>query len=279
MQLIWCLLSNFYLNRFRASLCPSSGEQEFALPHMIFCTGCDVCGCVELGRELCALLKLLFELPHMVFCTGCDVCGCVELGRELCALWKLLFDTARVPAPHNHSHHNQCRAPYAAVHTLVLLMMGIMMPETCWDKSLIINIRLIASCWFLSLHPTFMMHGHTSLKPTWQYFASWTCIWNPPNIILSNTPQSAENMRIYKMQMLPTVLSTQLLAPYQTFSSAMNIYFLKWEKLRADLSSIMRTNNTTAPAIRRIILQSEVCLSSTTRAMRIATSLHPIAGL
>ena len=75
MQLIWCLLSNFYLNMFRASLCPSSGEQECALPHMVFCTGCDGCGCVE-----------------------------------------------------------------------------------------IINIRLVASCKFLSLHPTFMMHGHKSLK-------------------------------------------------------------------------------------------------------------------
>ena len=72
--------------------------------------------------------------------------------------------TASVQAPHNHSQHYQCRTPYAAVHTLVLLMMGIMMPETCWDKSLIINIRLVASCWFLSLHPTFMMHGHKSLK-------------------------------------------------------------------------------------------------------------------
>jgi len=58
------------------------------------------------------------------------------------------------------------RTPYAAVHTLVLLMMGIIMPETCWDKSLIINIRLVASGWSLSLslHPTFMMHGHKSLK-------------------------------------------------------------------------------------------------------------------
>ena len=123
-----CLLSNFYLNMFQASLCPSSGEQECAL-------------------------------PHMVFCNGCDGCGCVELGRELCALWRLLFDftvhTARVPAPHNHSHHNQCRIPYAAVHTLVL-MVGIMMPETCWDKSLIINIGLVASCWFLSLHPIYL---------------------------------------------------------------------------------------------------------------------------
>jgi len=26
------------------------------------------------------------------------------------------------------------------------------MPETCWDRSLIINIGLFASCWFLSLH-------------------------------------------------------------------------------------------------------------------------------
>ena len=45
----------------------------------------------------------------------------------------------------------QCRTPYAGVHTLVLLMMGTMMPETCWDKSLIINNRLVASCWSLSL--------------------------------------------------------------------------------------------------------------------------------
>ena len=82
MKLIWCLLSNIYLNMFRALLRPSSEEQECALPLLL-----------------------------------------------------------------------QCRTPYAAVHTLVLLMMGIMMPETCWDKSLIINIVLVASCWFLSLHP------------------------------------------------------------------------------------------------------------------------------
>ena len=79
MQLIWCLLSN-YLNMFRASLCPASGEQDCVLPHMVF------------------------------------------------------------------------------------LKMGIMMPETCCDRSLIINIRLVATCWFLSLHPTSMMHGHKSLR-------------------------------------------------------------------------------------------------------------------
>ena len=82
----------------------------------------------------------------------------------LCGAGKRAVCSVKVPSPHNHSHHNQCRTPYAAVHTLVLLTMSIMMPETCWDKSLIINIRLVASCWFLSLHPTFMMHGHKSLK-------------------------------------------------------------------------------------------------------------------
>ena len=29
----------------------------------------------------------------MVFCTGCDGCGCLELGLKLCELWKLLFDS------------------------------------------------------------------------------------------------------------------------------------------------------------------------------------------
>ena len=57
MQLIGCLLSNFYLNMFRAQLCPSSGEQDRVLLHMVFCTVCAGCGCVELGRKLCALCE------------------------------------------------------------------------------------------------------------------------------------------------------------------------------------------------------------------------------
>jgi len=125
MQLIGYLLSNFYLNMFRAPLCPSSGEQDRVLLHMVFCTGC-----VELGRKLCAL------------CEG--YCSNSNLHT---------VHTAYDPAPHNHSQHKQCRTPYAVVHGLVLLMMGIIVPETCWDRSLIINTRLVASCLFLSLHP------------------------------------------------------------------------------------------------------------------------------
>jgi len=106
-----CLLSDFYLNMFQVSSCPSSWEQDHVLPHTVFCTGCAGCGDVELG--------------------------------------------------HNHSQHNQHRTPYAVVHGLVLLMMGMMMPETCWDRSLIIKIWSVASCWFLSLHPyACMWDGH-----------------------------------------------------------------------------------------------------------------------
>ena len=107
----------------------------------------------------------------MVFCTGCAGCGCVELGCELRALCEgycpntvHTVHAAHSPTPHNHSQHNQCRTPYAVIHSLVLLKMGMKVPETCWDRSLIINTRLVASCWFLFLHPTFMLHGHKSLK-------------------------------------------------------------------------------------------------------------------
>jgi len=57
MQLIGFFKSNFYLNMFRASLCPSSEAQDSVLLHLVFCTGFAGCGCVELGRKLCALCE------------------------------------------------------------------------------------------------------------------------------------------------------------------------------------------------------------------------------
>ena len=219
MQLIWCLLSNFYFNMFRASLCPSSGEQECALPHMVFCTGCAGCGCVELGRELCALWKLTSQLHTTIASTTRYVLGLLLNHHTLYTDTTCTHPTHHLhtplAAPNNtyitHLSSSRCKTcittptpntpdrtdtwtryqlsttaythtrntVYAyisalhtktlrlshltvffpscysaehhmrqAVHTLVLLMMGIMMPETCWDRSLIINIKLVASCWF-----------------------------------------------------------------------------------------------------------------------------------
>ena len=143
---------------FRASLCPSSGEQECALPHIVFCTACVGWGYVELGRCLYALYTLCKQPQpsqpvQNTICSSAHSCSPDDGHNVTVRIVTFTVHTARVPAPHNHSHHNQFRTPYVAVHTLVLLMMGVIMPETCWDKSLILNIRLVASCWFLSLYP------------------------------------------------------------------------------------------------------------------------------
>jgi len=118
---IWCLLPIVYLNMSRASLCPWS-EQDCVLPHMAFSTGCAGRGRVELH-----CVKVVDRIKFHTVHTVCD------------------------SAPHDHGQHNQCWTPNAVVHSLVLLTMGIVMPETCWGKRLIINIRLVACCWFLSL--------------------------------------------------------------------------------------------------------------------------------
>jgi len=110
-----------FLNMFRASVCPSSGEQ-------------DVCYCM--------------------WCTALVLLDVVGSGCGVRVLWRLLF------APHKAAPHNRYQPHPAepAQHTtcsnirLVLLKMGIMMPETCWE--IVENKHLtVASCWFsLSLH-------------------------------------------------------------------------------------------------------------------------------
>jgi len=113
------------------------------------------------------------------YCTWCaalvllDVVGsgCGALRCGVLALWRLLFDFT-VLAPYNAAPHNPYQ-PHAAEPTqhttcsntrLVLLKMGIMMPETCWES--VDNKHLtVASCWFsLSLHNFLTMHGHRNLK-------------------------------------------------------------------------------------------------------------------
>ena len=64
---------------------------------------------------------------------------------------KVTVHTAHDAAPQDHSQPQPThpgRTPHAVRHGLILLMMGIMMPETCSYRSLIINIELVASCWF-----------------------------------------------------------------------------------------------------------------------------------
>ena len=90
----------------------------------------------------------------------------------------------------------------------ILLMMGIMMSETCWDRSLIINIRLIASCWFLSLQPTFVMHGHKSLK-----FANILLLLCPWSTAWVHSPPSDPNLNV----VLDLMVETAILLPATFF--------------------------------------------------------------
>jgi len=46
-------------------------------------------------------------------------------------LWSCVVSCVHTAHTANHSLHAQCRTPHAVGHGLILLMMGIMMPETC----------------------------------------------------------------------------------------------------------------------------------------------------
>ena len=136
---------------FRASLCPSSGEQECALPHMVFCTGCDCCSCVELGRELCALSKLLFDYAHhqenksvhcRIWCSALDVmavvawswdASCVHCERYCCASACNTDTTQTQPHQISNTQRNKNKITNVVIqqYSRKLLMMDILMSETC----------------------------------------------------------------------------------------------------------------------------------------------------
>jgi len=70
-------------------------------------------------------------------------------------------------APHNRYQPHPAEPaqhPTCSNIRLVLLKMGIMMPETCWE--IVKNKHLnVASCWSsLSLHNLLTTHGHRNLK-------------------------------------------------------------------------------------------------------------------
>ena len=100
-----------------------------------------------LSQHVSGFIMSIFRRTRLCYCSNSNL----HIAHTACS-----------PTP-----HNQYRTPFAVIHSLVLLKMGIMMPGTCWDRSLIINTRIVSSCWFLFLHPpTFMMHGHKSIQYT-----------------------------------------------------------------------------------------------------------------
>jgi len=78
--------------------------------------------------------------------------------------------TPCLPQGH-YSFHILCfhllrgRTLHAVGHGLILLMMGIMVPKTCWDRKFYNRHRISCILLVLSLHLMFTMHGHKNLKP------------------------------------------------------------------------------------------------------------------
>ena len=50
---------------FRASLCPSSGEQDRVLLHMVFCTGCAGCGLWSWVHFVKVSVRLTHSAPSL----------------------------------------------------------------------------------------------------------------------------------------------------------------------------------------------------------------------
>jgi len=103
---------------------------------------------------------------RIILCTtACGVLpGCVGCGwsRAVYFTQCTQLTTQLHTTTANHSQPQPThpgRTPHAVGHCLILLMMVIMMPEICWDISLIIDIELVASCWFpLSLSLSLSLH-------------------------------------------------------------------------------------------------------------------------
>jgi len=97
------------------------------------------------------------------YCIWCSALLVLAVVLSNCVVSRVLcvhtaHDAAPQPQPTQPG-----RTPHAVGHGFILLMMGIMMPDTCWDRSLLINIELVASCWF-SLHLIYFVNFSTFLS-------------------------------------------------------------------------------------------------------------------
>ena len=93
---------------------------------------------------------------------------CMRRSAWVCRLWlAVVLWSCVVSSRRSHSQPQPThpgRTPHAVGHGLILLMMGIMMPETCWDRKFDNKHRIICILLVPSLHLMFTMHGHKILK-------------------------------------------------------------------------------------------------------------------
>ena len=107
--------SHYLLNTFRAPLCPSSGVPEYYT--VVAACGISCCG---------------FQVAGQVrSCTTMPIISCWS-GAEL----------SSAPDQQLENHSTKCHRQQPLYNTLELLMMGIVVPETCWASNKICNKNL-----------------------------------------------------------------------------------------------------------------------------------------
>ena len=104
-----------FLNMFRAPLCPASGAQEYYT---------------------------------VVTACGISWCGFQVVGLVMCSVCRMLQHPANEQTSNLKNHSTNYHRQQPLYNTLELLMMGIVVPETCWASNEICNKKTsVASSW------------------------------------------------------------------------------------------------------------------------------------
>ena len=111
------------LNMFRAPLCPSSGAQDYYT--VVAACGISCCGFQVAG--------LVWSWGLCVRFTGCWFTSILRTGR-------ITFSS--IPDQQLENHSTKYHRQQPLYNTLELLMMDIVVPETCWASNKICNKNL-----------------------------------------------------------------------------------------------------------------------------------------
>ena len=109
------------LNMFRATLCPSSGAQEYYT--VVAVCGISCCG---------------FQVAGLVWSWGL----CVRFAGRCSILQTRHITLSSTPDQQLENHSTKYHRQQPLYNTLELLMMGIAVPETCWASNKICNKNL-----------------------------------------------------------------------------------------------------------------------------------------
>ena len=109
----FCCSSYCLLNMFQAPLCPSSGAQEYYT--VVAACGISCCG---------------FQVAGLVWSWG------------LCILQTGHITLSSTPDQQLENHSTKYHSQQPLYNTFELLMMGIVVPETCWASNKICNKNL-----------------------------------------------------------------------------------------------------------------------------------------